>query len=99
MMCRRGLLLSEGDESVSTLTDSNVPEPQAGSVCPAVRPGLASPPAAGTPLRPAGQRPRPRSVGCSEGSAALGSAASQGRSSRDEREKGQDGGLPLYVPC
>lgn len=31
MLCRRGLLLSEGDESVSTLTDSNVPEPQASS--------------------------------------------------------------------
>ena len=59
-MRRRGLLLSEGDESVSTLTDSNVPEPQAGSGCPAVCPGLASPPAAGTPLRPAGQRPWPR---------------------------------------
>lgn len=91
MRCR-GLPLSEGDESVSALTNSDVAEPQASSACPAPRPGLASPPAAGTPLRP-------RSAGCSEGSAVLGSAASQGRSSRDEREKAQDGGLPLYAHC
>lgn len=112
-MRHRGLLLME---SVSTPTNSgirgrtaaspasaswNVPEPHTGSVTPAPRWSFASPPTAGTHLQPEEQRPRPRSAGCSEGSAALGSAASQGRSSRNERERSGRGTsliCPLLTP-
>lgn len=111
-MHRRGLLLME---SVSTPTGSGIRGHTAASPAsasgtsqshrPARLPGpcqsLASPPSAGTRLQPEERRPQPRSASCSEGSAALGCAASHGRSSRDEGERlgrGTSHICPLLTP-